>query len=66
MLTSEKNSRDVKIELYSLTFFSQTLITESTIELNFGRRYGLIGPNGSGKSTFLQSLFAREGVFIVI
>eukprot|EP00842_Homolaphlyctis_polyrhiza_P006982 jgi/Hompol1/873/HPOL_004036-RA len=60
VLTSEKSSRDVKIELYSLNFFSQNLINESTIELNYGRRYGLIGPNGSGKSTFLQSLFARE------
>ncbi|KAH6571803.1 hypothetical protein BASA50_005567 [Batrachochytrium salamandrivorans] len=60
VLTSEKSSRDIKIELYSLTFFSQNLINETTIELNFGRRYGLIGPNGSGKSTFLQSLFARE------
>lgn len=36
------------------------MINESTIELNYGRRYGLIGPNGSGKSTFLESLFARE------
>ena len=60
VLTSEKNSRDIKIELYSLRFFSQILINESTIELNYGRRYGLIGPNGSGKSTFLQSLYARE------
>ncbi|KAJ8331590.1 ABC transporter ATP-binding protein arb1 [Batrachochytrium dendrobatidis] len=60
VLTSEKNSRDIKVELYSLTSFSQNLINETTIELNFGRRYGLIGPNGSGKSTFLQSLFARE------
>ncbi|KAL2919580.1 ABC transporter ATP-binding protein arb1 [Polyrhizophydium stewartii] len=60
VLTSEANSRDIKIELYSLNFFSQNLINETTIELNFGRRYGLIGPNGSGKSTFLQSLAARE------
>lgn len=60
VLTSEKNSRDVKIELYSLNFYSQVLINESTIELNYGRRYGLIGPNGSGKSTFLESLYARE------
>jgi ATP-binding cassette subfamily F protein 2 len=60
VLTSEKNSRDVKIELYSLNFYSQVLINESTVELNYGRRYGLIGPNGSGKSTFLQSLAARE------
>ncbi|RKO86921.1 P-loop containing nucleoside triphosphate hydrolase protein, partial [Blyttiomyces helicus] len=60
VLTSHKDSRDVKIDLYSLTFFSQVLINETSIELNFGRRYGLIGPNGSGKSTFLRSLAARE------
>ena len=60
VLTSQKDSRDVKIELYSLSFYSQVLINESTIELNFGRRYGLLGENGSGKSTFLNSLAARE------
>ena len=60
VLTTEKNSRDVKIERYSLNYFSQVLVNESTIELNYGRRYGLIGSNGSGKSTFLQSLAARE------
>ena len=51
---------EYQIELYSLTFYSQNLINETTIELNFGRRYGLIGPNGSGKSTFLRSLADRE------
>jgi len=30
------------------------------LELNFGRRYGLIGRNGSGKSTFLKALAARD------
>jgi len=30
------------------------------LELNYGRRYGLIGLNGSGKSTFLECLAARE------
>jgi len=30
------------------------------LELNYGRRYGLIGRNGSGKSTFLECLAARE------
>ncbi|KAI8911932.1 hypothetical protein PhCBS80983_g03243 [Powellomyces hirtus] len=60
VLTSQKDSRDIKIEQYSLAFYSQQLINDTTIELNFGRRYALIGPNGSGKSTFLQSLAARE------
>ncbi|KAI8809359.1 P-loop containing nucleoside triphosphate hydrolase protein, partial [Cladochytrium replicatum] len=60
VLTSHKDSRDIKIENYSLSFYSQILIQETTIELNFGRRYALIGPNGSGKSTFLRSLAARD------
>ncbi|KAI9344824.1 P-loop containing nucleoside triphosphate hydrolase protein [Zopfochytrium polystomum] len=49
VLTSQKDSRDIKVEGFAMTFFSQILIAESTIEFNFGRRYGLIGPNGCGK-----------------
>lgn len=30
------------------------------LELNYGRRYGLLGRNGSGKSTFLKALAARD------
>ena len=41
-------------------YYSQILISETTLEFNYGRRYGLIGPNGCGKSTFLKSLAARE------
>jgi ATP-binding cassette subfamily F protein 2 len=60
VLTSEPRSRDIKIESFTLSFFGNELIRNATIELNFGRRYGLVGANGSGKSTFLQALAARE------
>ncbi|KAI8854560.1 P-loop containing nucleoside triphosphate hydrolase protein [Chytridium lagenaria] len=60
VLTSQRDSRDIKIEQYSLMYYSQILLSETTLEFNFGRRYGLIGPNGCGKSTFLKSLAARE------
>ncbi|CAG8550304.1 4236_t:CDS:10 [Diversispora eburnea] len=60
VLTSQPMSKDIKIEQYSLSFFGRVLVDNTTIELNFGRRYGLIGANGSGKSTFLASLAARE------
>ncbi|CAG8738277.1 26579_t:CDS:10 [Dentiscutata erythropus] len=60
VLTSQPMAKDIKIEQYSLSFFGRVLIENATIELNFGRRYGLIGSNGSGKSTFLASLAARE------
>lgn len=60
VLTSQESSRDIKIESFSLSFHGRLLITNATIELNFGRRYGLLGANGSGKSTFLHCLANRE------
>jgi ABC-type glutathione transport system ATPase component len=53
--TSQERSRDIKIESYSLNYFEN-----ATIELNFGRRYGLVGSNGSGKSTFLHSIAEKD------
>ncbi|KAI8063458.1 P-loop containing nucleoside triphosphate hydrolase protein [Gongronella butleri] len=58
--TSQERSRDIKIDSYSLNYHGRVLIDNATIELNFGRRYGLVGQNGSGKSTFLQSLAERD------
>ncbi|PVV04126.1 hypothetical protein BB560_001381 [Smittium megazygosporum] len=60
VLTSQPRSRDIKIESYSLSYYGRSLIQNSTIELNYGRRYGLIGSNGSGKSTFLMSLGQQD------
>lgn len=59
-LVSRENSRDVRIENFSLSYFGRNLVTDSVLEINHGRRYGLIGQNGSGKSTFLKSIAARE------
>lgn len=60
VLGSLETSRDLKISSLSLLFHGKVLIQDSTLELNFGRRYGLLGENGCGKSTFLKSLAARE------
>ncbi|KAK3832724.1 MAG: P-loop containing nucleoside triphosphate hydrolase protein [Linnemannia elongata] len=60
VLTSQPLSRDIKIESFSLRFHGRELISNTDIDLNFGRRYGLIGANGSGKSTLLECLAARE------
>lgn len=60
VLDSLETSRDIKILSLSLLFHGKVLIQDSTLELNFGRRYGLLGENGCGKSTFLKSLAARE------
>ena len=51
VLSSLKASRDVKITAVSLVFHGRVLITDTTLELTYGRRYGLLGENGCGKST---------------
>lgn len=60
VLSSLPASRDVKITSASLVFHGKVLITDSVLELNFGRRYGLLGENGCGKSTILKSIATRE------
>lgn len=53
-------SRDTKIENFSITFYGVELLQDTFLELNCGRRYGLIGANGSGKSSLLSVLGNRE------
>lgn len=60
ILTSEPRARDIKISQFSLSLHGIKLVEDTTIELNYGSRYGLIGRNGCGKSTFLKCLAARE------
>jgi len=60
VLASNPIERDIKITKFSLSYYGKVLIAETELELNYGRRYGLIGRNGSGKSTFLECLAARE------
>ena len=60
VLESLNTSRDIKLSSVSLLFHGKVLIQDSTIELNYGRRYGLLGENGCGKSTLLNSIAARE------
>lgn len=60
VLTSHPQSRDIQIDSVTLLFHGHELLTDTRVELNYGRRYGLIGPNGCGKSTLLKALGARE------
>lgn len=60
VLESLPASRDVKLSSVSLLFHGKVLIQDSTLELNYGRRYGLLGENGCGKSTLLKAIAARE------
>lgn len=60
VLSSLKQSRDVKLTSVSLTFHGRVLITDTVMELTYGRRYGLLGENGCGKSTLLKAIDKRE------
>ncbi|KAK4337104.1 hypothetical protein RND71_043854 [Anisodus tanguticus] len=53
-------SRDIKIDNFSIMFHGFEILTDTKLELNCGRRYGLIGLNGCGKSTMLASIGRRE------
>ena len=48
MLASHLLSRDIHINRLSITFHGVELLSDTRIELNTGRRYGLVGLNGSG------------------
>jgi len=60
VLASHPDSRDVKIQGMSILFHGAEFLMDSTLELNVGRRYGLIGPNGCGKSSLLAALAFKE------
>eukprot|EP00062_Callorhinchus_milii_P024821 gi/632985141/ref/XP_007909511.1/ PREDICTED: ATP-binding cassette sub-family F member 2-like [Callorhinchus milii] len=54
VLASHPNSTDVHIINLSLTFHGQELLSDTKLELNTGRRYGLLGLNGTGKCCSLS------------
>jgi ABC-type transport system involved in cytochrome bd biosynthesis fused ATPase/permease subunit len=53
-------SRDIKIDGIDLFFAGNRLLTDASLTLAYGRRYGLVGNNGIGKSTLLRALSRRD------
>jgi ATP-binding cassette subfamily F protein 2 len=60
VLASQPKSCNVKIEQLTITFHGREIVTDTTLEINMGRRYGLIGLNGSGKTQLMQAIYERE------
>jgi ATP-binding cassette subfamily F protein 2 len=60
VLASHPHGRDVHIDQFSLTFYGQEILVDAKLELNMGRRYGILGLNGCGKSTVLSAISRRE------
>ena len=53
-------SKDIKIDGVDVSISGKRILTDTTLTMAFGRRYGLVGQNGIGKSTLLRALSRRE------
>lgn len=57
---SQSKSKDIKLDNIDISISGQRILTDASLTLAFGRRYGLVGQNGIGKSTLLRALSRRE------
>ena len=53
-------SKDIKVDGVDVSIGGKRILTDTTLTLAYGRRYGLVGQNGIGKSTLLRALSRRE------
>lgn len=59
--TSTKGKvKDIKVENFDISFAGKRILTNASVMLAFGRRYGVVGKNGIGKSTLLRAIARRE------
>ncbi|EGV66023.1 ATP-binding cassette, regulator of translational elongation [Yamadazyma tenuis] len=59
--SSAGKSKDIKLENFDLYVGdAKRILSDATLTLSYGRRYGLVGQNGIGKSTLLKALSRRE------
>lgn len=58
---SEGKSKDVKLDSFDLHVGNGVrILSDASLTLAFGHKYGLVGANGIGKSTLLKALSRRE------
>jgi ATP-binding cassette, subfamily F, member 3 len=56
----QAKSKDIKIDGIDVSIGGLRILTDTSLTLAYGRRYGLVGQNGIGKSTLLRALARRE------
>lgn len=56
----QAKSKDIKVESIDVSIGGKRILSDTTLMMAFGRRYGLVGQNGIGKSTLLRALSRRE------
>ena len=57
---AQTKSKDVKVDSFDVSISGKRILTDTSLTLAYGRRYGLVGQNGIGKSTLLRALSRRE------
>ncbi|KAK9236827.1 P-loop containing nucleoside triphosphate hydrolase protein [Lipomyces kononenkoae] len=58
---AQGKSKDIKIDNFDLYVGAgKRILSDTSLTLAYGHRYGLIGQNGIGKSTLLRALSKRE------
>ncbi|KAF4217894.1 hypothetical protein CNMCM8980_008212 [Aspergillus fumigatiaffinis] len=57
---SQSKSKDIKVNSIDISVGGHRILTDASLTLAYGRRYGLVGQNGIGKSTLLRALSRRE------
>jgi ATP-binding cassette, subfamily F, member 3 len=57
---AQSKSKDVKVDSIDVSIAGKRILTDTSLTLAYGRRYGLVGQNGIGKSTLLRALSRRE------
>lgn len=55
-----QKSKDIKLDGIDVSIGGLRILTDTSLTLAYGRRYGLVGQNGIGKSTLLRALARRE------
>lgn len=55
-----RNGRDLILENFDITLGGKRILTNASLLLAHGRRYGLVGRNGVGKSTLLRNISSRQ------
>ncbi|KAH8784116.1 P-loop containing nucleoside triphosphate hydrolase protein [Hyaloscypha sp. PMI_1271] len=56
----QQKSKDIKLDGIDVSIGGLRILTDTSLTLAYGRRYGLVGQNGIGKSTLLRALARRE------
>ena len=60
MGADQAKSKDIKVDSFDVSISGKRILSDTSLTLAYGRRYGLVGQNGIGKSTLLRALSRRE------